>query len=159
MIEPKNKNKLTFATIEVNAGLKKAITLSRADIIGELKESGMKGRGGAGFPTSVKWNLAAAAKADQKYVVCNADEGEPGTFKDRLILTDYADLVFEGMTIGGLAVGSEEGIVYLRAEYTYLVAHLEDVLAKRRAAGLLGKNILGKEGFNFDIHLHMGAGA
>ncbi|HPQ71492.1 MAG TPA: NADH-ubiquinone oxidoreductase-F iron-sulfur binding region domain-containing protein [bacterium] len=159
MIEPKNKNKLTFATIEVNAGLKKAITLSRADIIGELKESGMKGRGGAGFPTSVKWNLAAAAKGDKKYVVCNADEGEPGTFKDRLILTDYADLVFEGMTIGGLAVGSEEGIVYLRAEYTYLVAHLEDVLAKRRAAGLLGKNILGKEGFNFDIHLHMGAGA
>ncbi len=159
MIEPKNKNKLTFATIEVNAGLKKAIALSRADIIGELKESGMKGRGGAGFPTSVKWNLAAAAKGEKKYVVCNADEGEPGTFKDRLILTDYADLVFEGMTIGGLAVGSDEGIVYLRAEYTYLVAHLEEVLAKRRKDGLLGKDILGKKGFNFDIHLHMGAGA
>jgi len=159
MIEPKNKNKLTFATIEVTAGLKKAIALSRADIIGELKESGMKGRGGAGFPTSVKWNLAAAARGDKKYVVCNADEGEPGTFKDRLILSDYADLVFEGMPIGGLAIGSDEGIVYLRAEYTYLVAHLEDALAKRRAAGLLGKDILGKKGFNFDIHLHMGAGA
>ncbi|HPM78324.1 MAG TPA: NADH-ubiquinone oxidoreductase-F iron-sulfur binding region domain-containing protein [bacterium] len=159
MIEPKNKNKLTFATIEANAGLNKAIALSRADIIGELKESGMKGRGGAGFPTSVKWNLAAAAKGKKKYVVCNADEGEPGTFKDRLILSDYADLVFEGMTIGGLAIGSDEGIVYLRAEYTYLAAHLEDALAKRRAAGLLGKDILGKKGFNFDIHLHMGAGA
>ena len=94
--------------------------LDRAGVIGVIRESGMKGRGGAGFPTGVKWNLAAAAQSDKKYVVCNADEGEPGTFKDRVILNDWADLVFEGMTIAGYAIGADEGIVYLRGEYEYL---------------------------------------
>ncbi len=151
--------KLTFASLEAEAGLKKAVGMTRGDIINEVTASGLKGRGGAGFPTGVKWNIAGAAKADAKYVICNADEGEPGTFKDRVILSEFADLVYEGMTIAGLAIGATEGIVYLRAEYTYLRAHLEEVLAKRREAGLLGLKILGKEGFDFDIHIHMGAGA
>ena len=134
---------LTFSTIAPNAGLKAALSMKRSDLIAEITNSQLKGRGGAGFPTGVKWNLAAAAQADRKFVVCNADEGEPGTFKDRVILTEHADLVFEGMTIGGYAIGAKEGIVYLRAEYTYLRKHLEQVLADRRAKGLLGKNVCG----------------
>ena len=140
-------------------GLKRAITLTRAEIISEVRESGLKGRGGAGFPTGVKWNLAAAASGEHKFVVCNADEGEPGTFKDRVLLADYADLVFEGMTIAGRAIGSHQGILYLRGEYRYLLDQLEGVLNGRRKAGLLGQNILGKEGFNFDIEIRMGSGA
>lgn len=150
---------LTFSTIAPDAGLKTALSMKRADLIAEITNSQLKGRGGAGFPTGVKWNLAAAAQADRKFVVCNADEGEPGTFKDRVILTEHADLVFEGMTIGGYAIGAKEGIVYLRAEYTYLRKHLEQALADRRAKGLLGKNVCGHDGFDFDIHIHMGAGA
>ncbi len=150
---------LTFSKIEPNSGLKKLSEMKRSDIIAELSASKMKGRGGAGFPTGVKWNLAAAAKADKKFVVCNADEGEPGTFKDRVILMDFADLVFEGMTIAGRAIGSQEGIIYLRAEYMYLRSHLENVLQQRRRDNLLGENIMGQEGFNFDIRIQMGAGA
>ncbi len=152
-------NEMTFADIEAGKGLKKALGLSRADIIGELAASGLKGRGGAGFPASMKWNIAAAANGDQKYVVCNADEGEPGTFKDRVILQNHANLVFEGMTIGGYTIGASRGIVYLRGEYTYLRKHLEDVLSERRQAGLLGQNAGGREGFFFDITIHMGSGA
>ncbi|MCD4825492.1 MAG: SLBB domain-containing protein [Phycisphaerae bacterium] len=152
-------NDITFSTAEAGAGLKAALEKGRADVIGVVRESAMRGRGGAGFPTGVKWNLAAGAQGDKKYVVCNADEGEPGTFKDRAILSEWADLVLEGMTIAGYAVGAAEGIVYLRGEYTYLVRQLEDALEKRREAGLLGENIQGKDGFNFDIHLHMGCGA
>jgi [NiFe] hydrogenase diaphorase moiety large subunit len=155
MFETKT-NELTFSRIEKNAGLKAALN---ADIIGIISESKLKGRGGAGFPTGFKWKLAADAEGKTKYVVCNADEGEPGTFKDRLILTDYADLVIEGMTIGGLAIKAKKGIIYLRAEYTYLLEHLENVLAKRREEKLLGANILGKKGFDFDIEIRMGAGA
>ncbi len=158
-MKAKNASKLTFSTITPNAGLKAAIDKSRSDIIGEISASKMKGRGGAGFPTGTKWNLAAAARGNQKYVVCNADEGEPGTFKDRVILLDHADLVFEGMTIAGKAIGSSIGIVYLRGEYTYLVPHLEAILARRREEKLLGKSIMGQNGFDFDIHLHMGSGA
>ncbi len=153
------KNKITFDSIKPDEGLKKAVNSDRVSIINELSESALKGRGGAGFPTSVKWNLAAAAKSDKKYVVCNADEGEPGTFKDRFILSNYPDLVIEGMTIGGYVLGAKEGIIYLRAEYTYLKPKLEEVLNKRRENNLLGDNILGKEGFDFDIRIQMGAGA
>ena len=149
----------TFAAMTPDAGLRGALQKSRADLIGEISASGIKGRGGAGFPVGVKWNLCAAARGESKYVVCNADEGEPGTFKDRAILRAHADLVFEGMTIGGFAVGAHEGILYLRAEYTYLRPELEAVLARRRTANLLGKGILGKQGFDFDIRIQMGAGA
>ena len=98
-------------------------------------------------------------RGENKYVVCNADEGEPGTFKDRVILTDFADLVFEGMTIGARVIGARHGIMYLRSEYTYLRPQLEAVLASRRKQNLLGKNIAGREGFDFDIDIHMGSGA
>jgi [NiFe] hydrogenase diaphorase moiety large subunit len=149
----------TFGSIEADAGLKRALAMGRSDIIEQLHASGLKGRGGAGFPTGVKWNLAAAVRSEEKYLVCNADEGEPGTFKDRVILTECADLVFEGMTIGGYAIDADEGIVYLRAEYAYLRPHLEEALQERRKRNLLGKGILGKEGFDYDISIHMGAGA
>jgi [NiFe] hydrogenase diaphorase moiety large subunit len=106
----------------------------------------------------MKWNFAAAAQATEKFVICNADEGEPGTFKDRVILQDHADLVFEGMTIAGKAIGAKEGIVFLRGEYTYLRPHLEAVLVKRRKKRLLGKGILESD-LEFDIRIFMGAGA
>jgi [NiFe] hydrogenase diaphorase moiety large subunit len=148
----------TFKTIEPLAGLRAALGKSRADVIGEIAAARLKGRGGAGFPTGTKWNLAAAAADPTKFVVCNADEGEPGTFKDQLILTEIPDLLCEGMTIGAYAVGATQGIIYLREEYTYLRAGLEQVLARRRAEGLLGEDILGS-GLNFDIVIRMGSGA
>ncbi len=148
----------TFSTMAPEAGLKKALSLSRPDIIEEVKNSGLKGRGGAGFPTGMKWNFAAAARAEEKFIICNADEGEPGTFKDRVILQEHADLVFEGMTIAGKAVGATQGILFLRGEYTYLRPHLEAVLAKRREQKFLGKQILGSD-LEFDIRIFMGAGA
>jgi len=156
------KTPLTFDTIAPGQGLAAALKKSRADIIGEVAASNLKGRGGAGFPTGTKWNLAAAAvvrAGGAKYVVCNADEGEPGTFKDRVLLLDYADLVFEGMTIAARAIGATKGILYLRGEYVYMRPHLEAVLARRRGEGQLGPDILGTAGFTFDIELRMGAGA
>ena len=156
---PSHKGTLTFSSIEPNAGLKAALSKGRADLIGEISASGLRGRGGAGFPTGVKWNLAAAAKDGEKYVVCNADEGEPGTFKDRVILADFPDLVFEGMTIAGYAIGAKRGWLYLRGEYAYLRAPLEEVLARRRKEKLLGRKAGGKEGFEFDIEIRMGSGA
>ena len=154
-----HQGSLTFAQIDADAGLKAALGKSRADLIAEVSNSGLKGRGGAGFPTGVKWNLAAAAQADQKYVVCNADEGEPGTFKDRVLLSEYPDLVMAGMTAGGYAIGATKGIIYLRGEYTYLRPGLEKVLARRREAKLLGSDVGGKQGFQFDIEIRMGSGA
>jgi [NiFe] hydrogenase diaphorase moiety large subunit len=158
LIETKG-NALTYETIEAEAGLKAALAMSRAELVDFVRDSDLKGRGGAGFPTGMKWGFCAAEKADQKYIICNADEGEPGTFKDRVILTRFADLVFEGMTIGGRAIGATLGIIYLRAEYTYLRPHLNEVIQKRRAQGLLGHDIQGVEGFDFDILVAMGAGA
>jgi len=149
---------VTFKTIVPNEGLQAALARSRSDVIHEISASKLKGRGGAGFPTGVKWNLAAAACGEPKYIVCNADEGEPGTFKDRVILSEIADIVFEGMTIAAYAIGATKGILYLRGEYTYLRASLEDVLRKRREANLLGDKILGSD-LSFDIDIHMGAGA
>lgn len=152
-------NELTFASYNPGEGLSEALSMSRVDIIDVIHESKLRGRGGAGFPTGTKWNLAAAETRTPKYMICNADEGEPGTFKDRLILTDFPDLVFDGMTIGARAIGASLGLIYLRAEYGYLRSHLEDVVARRRAEGLLGHNISGIEGFNFDVLIAMGAGA
>ncbi len=153
---------LTFDTIAPGAGLAAALKKSRADLIAEVAASNLRGRGGAGFPTGTKWNLAAAARVQagqHKYVVCNADEGEPGTFKDRVLLLEYADLVFEGMTIAARAIGAVKGILYLRGEYRYMRAHLDGVLARRREAHQLGRDILGTAGFEFDIEIRMGAGA
>lgn len=151
-------NELTFSTIEPGSGLRAALARPGADALRKVERSSLRGRGGAGFPTSLKWELAAKSPGAKRYVICNADEGEPGTFKDRVILSEFADLVFEGMTIGGWVIGAAQGIVYLRAEYTYLRPHLEAVLKRRREAGLLGPAVAGHE-FAFDISIHMGSGA
>jgi [NiFe] hydrogenase diaphorase moiety large subunit len=124
-----------------------------------LEDSGLRGRGGAGFGSGIKWRYCREAEADVHYVVCNADEGEPGTFKDRILLNSYADYLFEGMTLAAGIVGSKKGLLYLRREYLYLREALENTLDERRQAGLLGTNILGQKGFDFDIDIHMGAGA
>ena len=143
---------------EAGSGLKKALGMTRTDVIRMVRESGIKGRGGAGFPTAVKWNLCAAAQSAKKFIVCNADEGEPGTFKDRLLLTERPQALFDGITIGGYAIGAKLGVIYLRAEYTYMKPGLEAKLAERRQNKLLGKKVLGKD-FEFDIEIRMGAGA
>jgi [NiFe] hydrogenase diaphorase moiety large subunit len=158
MIETR-KGPILFSDHVAESGLKRGFELTRAQIISELRDSGLKGRGGAGFPTGVKWNLAAAAKGENKYVVCNADEGEPGTFKDRVLLMEYADLVFEGMTIAGLTIAARKGILYLRGEYRYILAHLEATLEMRRKANLLGSDILGHKGHSFDVEIRLGSGA
>jgi len=145
--------------LPAEAGLRKALKKKPEEVIQEVLDSGLRGRGGAGFSTGLKWNLARKAEDIRRFVICNADEGEPGTFKDRVLLTERADLIFEGMTIAGYAIGSNSGILYLRAEYAYLISYLERVLTQRRKAGLLGKNIGGKKGFAFDIRIQPGAGA
>ena len=128
-------------------------------VIDQIKEANLRGRGGAGFPTASKWQFTRAAAGDRKIIVCNADEGEPGTFKDRVILTERPDRMLAGMTIAAYAIGSEEGIIYLRAEYQYLRRFLEHTIEQRRRDNLLGKNITGKAGFNFDVRIQLGAGA
>ncbi len=140
-------------------GLKKALEKTPVQIIEAIMESKLKGRGGAGFPTALKWKFAADDPTEQKYVVCNADEGEPGTFKDRFLLYEQTDLVLDGMTIGAYAIGAQQGYIYLRIEYRYMRKFIEDALERRRTEGLLGNNILGIDGFNFDIEIRMGAGA
>ena len=148
-----------FAPMERGAAIRKALNMTPEEVINEMNKARLRGRGGAGFPTAMKWDFCRKAEGEKHYVVCNADEGEPGTFKDRVVLTEQADLIFEGMTVAGYAIGAEEGLVYLRAEYEFLYKHLEQVLAKRRHLGLLGENACGREGFNFDIRIQMGAGA
>jgi len=133
--------------------------LSPEGVIAEIKHSHIRGRGGAGFPTGLKWEFCRRAKGQKHYVVCNADEGEPGTFKDRVILTEKPELVFEGMALAGYAIGSDEGILYIRYEYRYMQKYLEEVLQNMRNNGLLGANIGGIDGFNFDIRVQFGAGA
>jgi len=139
--------------------LKSLINQGGVTILEQIIASGLRGRGGAGFTTGLKWRFCKQTEANQRYVVCNADEGEPGTFKDRVLLNTYADKVFEGMTLCAGIIGATEGLLYLRGEYRYLREALEQILQDRRETGLLGKNILGKEGFDFDIKIHMGAGA
>ena len=148
-----------FAPVTVGAALHKALSMTPQEVIREVKTARLRGRGGAGFPTGMKWDFTRAAEGKDKVVICNADEGEPGTFKDRVILTERAELLLEGMTIAGYAIGAGTGILYLRGEYAYLLAYLESVLAGRRKAGLLGKSAGGKKGFDFDIRIQMGAGA
>jgi [NiFe] hydrogenase diaphorase moiety large subunit len=159
MIQESTRNQITFSRIPPGEGLKSGLQLTPQALIDVVRDSGIRGRGGAGFPTGLKWGFTAAAPGDKKYIICNADEGEPGTFKDRVILSNWADLVFEGMTLAGYAIGADEGILYLRGEYTFLRPALEKCLAERRSQGLLGSNVGGKDGFSFDIHIHMGSGA
>lgn len=133
--------------------------MSPEQVIEELKTSNIRGRGGAGFPTGLKWEFCRKAKGEKKYIFCNADEGEPGTFKDRVILTELPRLLLEGMIIAGYAVGASEGILYVRYEYRYLKRYLEEILENARKKNYIGKSILGKEGFDFDIRIQFGAGA
>lgn len=145
------------------AGVRVLLKRGAEAALAEVERSGLRGRGGAGFTTALKWRFCREAsqgdRQAERFVVCNADEGEPGTFKDRVLLSSYADLVFEGMTICAGIIGADRGFLYLRGEYRYLLPHLESVLARRRADGLLGKGIMGESGFDFDILIHLGAGA
>jgi len=147
-----------FAPFAPGAALANALESTSLDVIESIKRSGLRGRGGAGFPTAQKWASCRATDAESRYVICNADEGEPGTFKDRVILTECPELMFEGMAVAGYAVEATRGLVYLRGEYAYLQAHLEKVLQDMRSRHLLGKRILGTR-FSFDIRLRLGAGA
>ncbi len=155
----RRKGPLLDASITPGSVLRAALQTDAGGLVETLKTSGLRGRGGAGFPTGIKWESCRNAQAAAKYVVCNADEGEPGTFKDRVLLTSYADLVFEGMTLCALAIGAAQGYLYLRGEYRYLLEPLQQVLQRRREQNLLGASILGETGFDFEIDIHLGAGA
>jgi [NiFe] hydrogenase diaphorase moiety large subunit len=141
------------------AALRAVLKRGPEAILEEMIKSGLRGQGGAGFKLAAKWASCRNAPGEVKYVVCNADEGEPGTFKDRVLMQDFADLVFEGMTLCGRVIGAQHGFVYLRGEYRYLLDSLKTTLQRRRDAGLLGTGILGEPTFNFDIDIHLGAGA
>jgi [NiFe] hydrogenase diaphorase moiety large subunit len=125
----------------------------------EIKSARLLGRGGAGFTTGVKWESCSRQPVAPRVVVCNADEGEPGTFKDRLLLGRHADMVLEGMTVAAYGIGASQGFVYLRGEYRYLFDALQATLERRRRDGLLGKDICGQAGFDFDVQIHVGAGS
>ncbi|HPC20453.1 MAG: NAD(P)H-dependent oxidoreductase subunit E [Kiritimatiellae bacterium] len=148
-----------FSDYTPGIALAKVTAMTSAEVIAAVKSASVRGRGGAGFPTGMKWEFARRAPGDVKYIFCNADEGEPGTFKDRVILTERPQMVFEGMAIAAYAVGADHGILYVRNEYRYLRAYLEQVLAVLRAQNLLGERIGGQAGFDFDISIQFGAGA
>ncbi|MGM0606942.1 MAG: NADH-quinone oxidoreductase subunit NuoF [Candidatus Muiribacteriota bacterium] len=139
-------------------GIAKAVTMRSADVIEEVKQSGLRGRGGGGFPTGLKWQFTLAAESDLKYVVCNADEGDPGAFMDRSVLEGDPHLVIEGMMIAGYATGASKGFIYCRAEYPLAIERLNNAISQARKYGLLGNNIL-DSGFNFDMEVRIGAGA
>jgi [NiFe] hydrogenase diaphorase moiety large subunit len=148
-----------FGPMNRGAGLRAALNLTPEQVIEVITQSRLRGRGGAGFPTGMKLKACRQAPGAARYLICNADEGEPGTFKDRVLLTEVPDRVFAGMAIAGYAMGAREGIVYLRGEYSYLWNHLQQSLAQRRRQNLLGRDICGSDGFNFDIRIELGAGA
>lgn len=133
--------------------------ISGADVIQKVLDSGIRGRGGGGFPTGMKWRFAAGNPSDEKFIICNADEGDPGAFMDRSVLEGDPHSVLEGMIIGAYAIGATEGVIYCRAEYPLAIKRLNIALDQAREHGYLGRNILGIKGFNFDIHIKEGAGA
>ena len=148
-----------YVAAEGFQGLAKALTeMTPAEVVQEVLDSGICGRGGAGFPTGMKWKIAAGVQADEKYIVCNADEGDPGAFMDRSIMEGDPCSIIEAMAIGGYAIGAQNGLVYIRAEYPLAVSRLQLAIDQARELGLLGKNIHGT-GFNFDINIKLGAGA
>ncbi|MFL7814305.1 MAG: NAD(P)H-dependent oxidoreductase subunit E [Anaerolineales bacterium] len=147
-----------FSDYQIGQALKDAVSRSPEEVVEEVKASNLRGRGGAGFPAGLKWEFCRKSGGDEVYLVCNADEGEPGTFKERVILTKLPKLLFEGMAIAGYAIDASLGILYLRYEYRYMKAYLEKVLQEMRDQGLLGKDIAGS-GFDYDIRIQLGAGA
>ena len=157
VIDPENIDE--YIAMDGYAALGKVLTeMTPEGVIEEIKKSGLRGRGGGGFPTGVKWSLCAPNKADQKYVVCNADEGDPGAFMDRSVLEGDPHCIIEAMTICGYAVGATKGFVYVRAEYPIAVKRLQLAIDQAREYGLLGKDIFGS-GFDFDLEIRLGAGA
>ena len=157
VINPEDINE--YIAYDGYQALAKCLTeLTPEQVIQIVKDSGLRGRGGGGFPTGLKWSFTAANKADQKYVVCNADEGDPGAFMDRSVLEGDPHCIIEAMAICGYATGATEGYVYVRAEYPIAVARLQIAINQAKELGLLGKNIFGS-GFDFDLHIKLGAGA
>ena len=139
-------------------GLERALTLTSDEILDDVTASGLRGRGGAGFPTGIKWKTVAQASADRKYIVCNADEGDSGTFADRMIMEGDPFVLIEGMTIAGIAVGATKGYIYIRSEYPHAVAAMNAAIAAARRTGYLGERIVGSS-HNFDLEVRVGAGA
>ena len=157
LINPENID--DYIAIDGYQALAKVVTAMKPnEVIDLIKASGLRGRGGAGFPTGTKWSFAAANEADQKYIICNADEGDPGAFMDRSILEGDPHSVLEAMAIGGYAIGATKGFIYVRAEYPVAVRRLEIAIQQAKEKGFLGKNIFGS-GFDFDIEIRLGAGA
>ncbi len=150
---------LLSSTLTPGQAVRAAFTRGPEGTLEEVLRAKLRGRGGAGFSTGEKWRSAKAAPGPTRFVVCNADEGEPGTFKDRVLLRQHLDLVLDGMTLCALAIGAQRGLIYLRGEYLFLEAPIEAALAARREAHLLGRDLLGHRGFDFDVELHLGAGA
>lgn len=152
---------LSIADYEAHGGLtglRRALAMTSADVVQEVTDSGLRGRGGAGFPTGIKWNTVLGAEADQKYIICNADEGDSGTFADRMIMEGDPFTLIEGMAIAGLAVGATKGYVYLRSEYPVAIRVMNEAVRIARLNGLLGADLLGS-GKAFDMEIRVGAGA
>lgn len=157
VINPENIDE--YIAMDGYRALGKALTeMTPEQVIQVIKDSGLRGRGGGGFPTGLKWSFTAKNQADQKYVVCNADEGDPGAFMDRSVLEGDPHAIVEAMTICGYATGATQGYIYVRAEYPIAVGRLKKAIAAAREYGLLGENIF-NSGFNFDLHIRLGAGA
>ncbi len=168
----KQQERLTFARIGITdplsiddylahegyAGLQKALQMSPEQIVQQVTDSGLRGRGGAAFPTGIKWNTVRTAVATQKYIVCNADEGDSGTFSDRMVMEDDPFMLIEGMTIAGLGVGATRGYIYVRSEYPHAIVALNDAIAIARTHGYLGSDIRGS-GKAFDLEVRVGAGS
>lgn len=168
----KSQTRLTFARCGITdplslgdyeahgglAGLRRAVSMLPTDIVKEVTESGLRGRGGAGFPTGIKWKTVLEANGERKYIVCNADEGDSGTFADRMIMEGDPFVLIEGMTIAGLATGATKGFAYIRSEYPHAIATMSRAIESARAAGMLGASVLGS-GKCFDIEIRSGAGA
>jgi len=157
IIDPENID--NYLSLRGYEALARVLTdMTPESVVAEVEASGLRGRGGAGFPTGMKWKFTAAQKATPKYVICNADEGDPGAFMDRSAIEGDPHTVVEGMAIGGYAVGASKGIVYIRAEYPLAIKRITKAIEDARAHGLLGENILGSS-FSFDIEIRLGAGA
>src|SRR5690606_19837615 len=168
----KNQERLTFARVGITdpvsiedyvahdgfRGLRRALTMSPSEIVHEVTESGLRGRGGAAFPTGIKWNTVLGCEAEQKYIVCNADEGDSGTFSDRMIMEGDPFVLIEGMIIAGLAVGATQGYIYLRSEYPDALQILNEAIENAYKDGYLGDDILGS-GRKFDLEVRRAAGA
>ncbi len=157
IIDPENID--DYLSVRGYEALAKVLTnMSPQDVIDQVKKSGIRGRGGAGFPTGLKWQFTADQNSDEKYVICNADEGDPGAFMDRSAIEGDPHTILEGMALAGYAIGAKHGIIYIRAEYPLAIERLEKAIEAARASNLLGKNILGSD-FYFDIEIRLGAGA